>query len=156
MLLVEDLALSRAGIHRRAIPYKGDRNICRRTNSQAAQILDACRNNPLAGRGLRSTDGGLAQMRAPEGTLISYATQPGNVAQDGDGGNSPYTKALAQTIRRAGLDVFQTFNEVGLAVKRSTGGQQQPWVSSSPIDGKFYFVDPPATVSISKRPPCDE
>ena len=108
-------------------------------------ILDACRNNPLAGRGLRSTDGGLAQMRAPEGTLISYATQPGNVAQDGDGGNSPYTKALAQTIRRAGLDVFQTFNEVGLAVKRSTGGQQQPWVSSSPIDGKFYFVDPPAT-----------
>jgi hypothetical protein len=108
-------------------------------------ILDACRNNPLAGRGLRSTDGGLAQMRAPEGTLISYATQPGNVAQDGDGGNSPYTKALAQTIRRAGLDIFQTFNEVGLAVKRSTGGQQQPWVSSSPIDGKFYFIDPPAT-----------
>jgi uncharacterized caspase-like protein len=82
-------------------------------------ILDACRNNPLAGRGLRSTDGGLAQMRAPEGTLISYATQPGSVAQDGDGGNSPYTKALAQTIRRAGLDIFQTFNEVGLAVKRS-------------------------------------
>jgi Caspase domain len=107
-------------------------------------ILDACRNNPLAGRGLRSAGGGLAQMRAPEGTMISYATQPGNVAQDGDGGNSPYTKALAQTIRRAGLDVFQTFNEVGLAVKRSTGGEQQPWVSSSPIDGKFYFVDAPA------------
>jgi hypothetical protein len=114
-------------------------------------ILDACRNNPFAGRGLRSTDGGLAQMRAPEGTLISYATQPGNVAQDGDGGNSPYTKALAQTIRRAGLDIFQTFNEVGLAVKRSTGGQQQPWVSSSPIDGQFYFVDPPATA-----PPASE
>ena len=108
-------------------------------------ILDACRNNPLGGRGLRSTGGGLAQMRAPEGTLISFATQPGNVAQDGDGGNSPYTKALAHTIRRAGLDVFQTFNEVGLAVKRSTGGQQQPWVSSSPIDGKFYFVGPQAT-----------
>ena len=115
-------------------------------------ILDACRNNPLAGRGLRSTDGGLAQMRAPEGTLISYATQPGNVAQDGDGGNSPYTKALAQTIRRAGLDIFQTFNEVGLAVKRSTGGQQQPWVSSSPIDGRFYFVDPPATSPSASAP----
>jgi uncharacterized caspase-like protein len=108
-------------------------------------LLDACRNNPLAGRGLRSSDGGLAQLRAPEGTLISYATQPGNVAQDGADGNSPYTKALAQTIRRAGLDLFQTFNEVGLAVKRSTGGEQQPWVSSSPIDGNFYFVDVPAT-----------
>lgn len=108
-------------------------------------ILDACRNNPFGGRGLRSTDGGLAQIRAPEGTLVSYATQPGNVAQDGADGDSPYTKALVATIRLAGLDVFQTFNQVGLAVKRSTGGEQQPWVSSSPIDGTFYFVPPGAT-----------
>ena len=41
----------------------------------------------------------------------------------------------------AGLDVFQTFNEVGLAVKRSTSGHQQPWLSSSPIDGNFYFIE---------------
>jgi uncharacterized caspase-like protein len=47
-------------------------------------------------------------MQAPEGTLISYATQPGNVAQDGADGNSPYSKALAQTIRRGGLDIFGT------------------------------------------------
>jgi hypothetical protein len=107
-------------------------------------ILDACRNNPFGGRGLRSSDGGLAQMRAPEGTLISYATQPGSVAQDGSDGHSPYTKALATTIKQAGLDIFQTFNQVGLAVKRETGGSQQPWVSSSPIDGTFYFVAPAA------------
>ena len=50
-------------------------------------ILDACRNNPLGARSLRSSDGGLAQMRAPEGTLISYATQPGSVAQDGSDGH---------------------------------------------------------------------
>ena len=81
-------------------------------------ILDACRNNPFGARGLRASDGGLAQMRAPEGTLISYATQPGSVAQDGSDGHSPYTKALAATIRLAGLDIFQTFNQVGLAVKR--------------------------------------
>jgi Caspase domain len=108
-------------------------------------ILDACRNNPFSARGLRSADGGLAQMRAPEGTLISYATQPGSVAQDGSDGHSPYTKALATTIKQAGLDVFQTFNQVGLAVKRQTGGSQQPWVSSSPIDGSFYFVAPAGT-----------
>jgi uncharacterized caspase-like protein len=107
-------------------------------------ILDACRNNPFGGRGLRSADGGLAQLRAPEGTLISYATQPGSVAQDGSDGHSPYTKALATTIKRAGLDIFQTFNQVGLTVKRETGGSQQPWVSSSPIDGSFYFVAPAA------------
>ncbi len=65
-------------------------------------ILDACRNNPFGARGLRASDGGLAQMRAPEGTLISYATQPGNVAQDGSDGHSPYTKALAATIKQAG------------------------------------------------------
>lgn len=102
-------------------------------------VLDACRNNPFGGTGLRAANGGLAQMRAPEGTLISFATQPGNVAQDGDG-NSPYTKALAATVLKPGLDIFRTFNEVGLAVKRSTGGEQQPWVSSSPIDGNFSFV----------------
>ena len=120
-------------------------------------ILDACRNNPFGARGLRSADGGLAQMRAPEGTLISYATQPGSVAQDGSDGHSPYTKALATTIKRAGLDIFQTFNQVGLAVKRETGGSQQPWVSSSPIDGTFYFVAPTVSVSpLIAVPPSQE
>lgn len=104
-------------------------------------ILDACRNNPFGGRGLRSANGGLAQMVAPEGTLISFATQPGNVALDGSGANSPFTRALADTIQRPGLDIFRTFNEVGLAVKKATAGTQQPWVSSSPIAGNFYFVD---------------
>ncbi|WP_338700240.1 caspase family protein [Bradyrhizobium sp. 26S5] len=119
-------------------------------------ILDACRNNPFGGRGLRAADGGLAQMRAPEGTLISYATQPGNVAQDGTDGHSPHTRALASTIKLAGLDIFQTFNQVGLAVKRATGGSQQPWVSSSPIDGTFYFVPPAAAaeqkVAVAPQP----
>jgi hypothetical protein len=115
-------------------------------------ILDACRNNPFGARGLRSADGGLAQMRAPEGTLISYATQPGSVAQDGSDGHSPYTKALATTFKQAGLDIFQTFNQVGLTVKRETGGSQQPWVSSSPIDGSFYFVAPATGAKIATVP----
>jgi formylglycine-generating enzyme required for sulfatase activity len=112
-------------------------------------ILDACRNNPFGGRGLRGAGGGLAQMQAPEGTLISFATQPGNVAQDGAAGDSPYTIALAQTLRRPGLDIFQTFNEVGLAVMQATGDSQQPWVSSSPIRGDFYFAGP----TLSALPP---
>jgi hypothetical protein len=116
-------------------------------------ILDACRNNPFGGRGLRATEGGLAQMRAPSGTMISYATQPGAVAQDGSEGNSPFTRALAQTMRRPGLNIFQTFNEVGLAVQRSTGGAQQPWVSSSPIDGDFYFAGPAGSASQQRGAP---
>jgi formylglycine-generating enzyme required for sulfatase activity len=134
-------------------------------------ILDACRNNPFGGRGLavdrareaentrlRDTTGGLAQMQAPEGTLISFATQPGNVAQDGVGGNSPYAAALAETIRKPGLGIFDAFNQVGLQVKRATKGAQQPWVSSSPIDGAFYFVPPggAAAPSLASVPPADE
>jgi formylglycine-generating enzyme required for sulfatase activity len=118
-------------------------------------ILDACRNNPFGGRGLRSADAGLAQMRAPEGTLISFATQPGNVAHDGRDGNSPYSKALAQTIRKPGLDIFRTFNEVGLAVSSATGGAQQPWVSLSPIKGEFYFAGlPPSAAPPSVASPA--
>src|SRR4029453_15208972 len=93
---------------------------------------------------------------APEGTLISYATQPGNVALDGADGHSPYTRALASTIKQTGLEIFQTFNQVGLAVKRQTGGSQQPWVSSSPIDGNFYFVPPAPSTQVAVAPPPDQ
>jgi hypothetical protein len=84
-------------------------------------------------------------MQAPEGTLISYATQPGNVALDGESKNSPYTKALAQTLRKPGLGIFEAFNEVGLTVMQATGNAQQPWLSSSPIKGNFQFASSPAT-----------
>lgn len=117
-------------------------------------ILDACRNNPFGTRGFRSASSGLATMQAPEGTLIAYATQPGNVALDGADGNSPFTKALAQSVRRPGLDVFRVFNAVGLEVKRITGGAQQPWVSSSPIDGEFYFAGAPAPGTVVTLPPA--
>jgi formylglycine-generating enzyme required for sulfatase activity len=115
-------------------------------------LLDACRNNPFGGRGLRSTNSGLAQMQAPEGTLLSFATQPGNVARDGNGHNSPYTEALAKTIRRPGLDIFRTFNEVGVEVANATGGTQQPWVSLSPIKGEFYFAGREATAQRPQDP----
>jgi TPR repeat protein len=117
-------------------------------------LLDACRNNPFAGRGFRATGGGLAQMQAPEGTLISYATQPGAVALDGGDGDSPYSKALAQAIRKPGVGLFDTFNDIGLAVKRATGGQQQPWLASSPIEGGFYFSGNPPTVAIASAEPA--
>ena len=110
-------------------------------------ILDACRNNPFAFRGMRGSQSGLAEMRAPEGTLISYATQPGNVAADGSTGNSPYTASLAAAMQRPGLDVFQIFNQVGLAVKDMTRGQQQPWLASSPIAGTFFFFSGPVTIA---------
>jgi tetratricopeptide (TPR) repeat protein len=106
-------------------------------------LLDACRDNPFRGQGVRSS-GGLAQMQAPPGTLISFATQPRSVSLDGDDGHSPYTAALAATMQRTGFGLFKAFNEVGLAVEKATHGAQLPWVSSSPISGSFYFAGKPA------------
>lgn len=120
-------------------------------------LLDACRNNPFTGHGIRTGTGGLAQMQAPPGTLISFATQPRSVALDGDDGHSPYTRALADIMRHQGYGLFRTFNEVGLAVEKATRGQQLPWVASSPISSSFYFagrIIPSATVPISSDSPA--
>lgn len=113
-------------------------------------VLDACRNNPFGGRGMRSASSGLAQMQAPAGTVIGYATQPGALAADGDGSNSPYTAALAEAMRRPGSTVFDVFNNVGVTVMRKTGGNQQPWFATSPLDGEFHFFAPTGAV---KPPP---
>lgn len=103
-------------------------------------VLDACRNNPFAGRGWRSIQSGLAQMQAPGGTIIGYATQPGAVAQDGAGANGPYASALAAAMKKPGLSVLETFNEAGVQVQKATGGQQQPWIATSPLEGRFAFA----------------
>jgi tetratricopeptide (TPR) repeat protein len=115
-------------------------------------LLDACRDNPFSGHGVRSTTGGLAQMPAPVGTLISFATQPRSVSLDGTDGHSPYTEALAKAMQRPGAGLFKTFNEVGLAVEKATNGQQLPWVSSSPISGNFYFAGKPAPAVADAKP----
>jgi hypothetical protein len=116
-------------------------------------LLDACRNNPFAVSGLRAIRTGLAEMHAPRGTLISYATQPGNVALDGTGANSPYAEALSASLRTPGLDIFRLFNQVGLRVERGTDGRQQPWVSTSPIEGDFYFSGAPVAPVATPVPP---
>jgi tetratricopeptide (TPR) repeat protein len=107
-------------------------------------ILDACRDNPYArkvgGTGRGGSLEGLARMKAPEGTIISFSTQPDNVAADGTGADSPYATALAATIPESGLDIFQMFNRVGVRVALDTNKVQQPWFDSSPIDGDFYFA----------------
>jgi len=102
-------------------------------------ILDACRNNPFA-HGSRALSRGLAPMQAPEGTLIAYATQPGSVASDGTGKDSPYSSALSAVMLKRGLEFREAFNEVGLTVSKETEGAQKPWTASSPIDGHFYFA----------------
>ncbi|MCA8898269.1 MAG: caspase family protein, partial [Hyphomonas sp.] len=71
-------------------------------NSVNFVILDACRDNPLPSA-TRSAGGGLAEVKPARGLLISYSTAPGYVAYDGDGGNSAFAVALAETLSQKNL-----------------------------------------------------
>jgi hypothetical protein len=103
-------------------------------------LLDACRNNPFA-RSFRGGERGLAQMDAPSGTLISYATAPGMTAADGDGRNGVFTKNLLTTLDKKGnLELAQLMKEVAKGVQSDTKKGQVPWVSSS-VTGDFYFIN---------------
>jgi hypothetical protein len=110
-------------------------------NSLNIVILDACRNNPF-GRSFRSASNGLAQVDAPTGTLIAYATAPGRVASDGTGQNGLYTAALLKQMRVPGLSVTETFMHVRAEVMKQTANKQVPWEASSLV-GAFYFSAPP-------------
>jgi len=111
-----------------------------RARSQARiVILDACRDNPFAGktRNIRSV-GGLAEMGA-RGTLIAYASAPGQPAEDGPAGrNSVYTKNLADEMMTPGLEVEQMFKNVRVKVLRDTKERQVPWVNTS-LTSNFSF-----------------
>ena len=108
-------------------------------------FLDACRDNPL-GRNLARSMGtrssavgrGLAQVETGVGTFISFSTQPGNVALDGDGRNSPFASALVERIAKPGRSLAAMMVEVRNDVLARTGGKQVPWDHSA-LTGDFYF-----------------
>jgi len=115
-------------------------------------ILDACRNNPVA-RSFRSASAGLAEMKAPKGAVIAYATSPGEVAADGYGKNGTYTKYLLKYLREPGLEIGQFFKKVGKDVAAETGEKQMPWMHSK-FYGDFYFLaDSGSTTVVTPKPP---
>lgn len=112
-------------------------------------ILDACRNNPFV-RSFRSSSQGLAQMDAPVGSYLSFATAPAKVASDGINGNGLYTQHLLKAIRTPGLKIEEVFKQVRINVMADSAGQQIPWDNSS-LTGDFYFI-PPGPVDTSITP----
>lgn len=116
-----------------------------RENKTNLVFLDACRDNPLArnlarSMGTRSTSigQGLAQVQTGVGTFISYSTQPGNVALDGAGSNSPFTEALVKGIKVTGRNLTSVMIDVRKDVLSATSGKQVPWDHSS-LTGDFFF-----------------
>lgn len=123
-------------------------------------FLDACRDNPLAenlarslGRTRSTMIGrGLAEVSAGAGTLVAYATDPGNVALDGEGENSPFTEALLRHIETPGLEVRSMLTRVRRDVYEATGGKQRPWDNSSLLR-EFYFVEMPVETAVAEPQP---
>jgi hypothetical protein len=102
-------------------------------------ILDACRDNPLTrnlARAMGTRSGsigkGLAAQESGAGTIISYSTQPGNVALDGTGGrNSPFAEALAKHLPSKGRGISSILVNVRNDVMAATAKRQVPWEHSA-------------------------
>ena len=103
-------------------------------------MLDACRNNPWVSTAVssRSMTMGLAKVEPPRGTLISYATRPGGVADDGNTSNGLYTQFLLKHIDTIDLPVENFFKRVANDVIDASSGKQEPWVEGG-IRGEFTF-----------------
>jgi tetratricopeptide (TPR) repeat protein len=116
-------------------------------------ILDACRNNPVAQpsasaeasrsvnvrSGLAAPSGLGKGATTGAGTLLAFATAPGQVALDGDSENSPFSSALARHIGTPGLEVQTMLTRVRAEVVAATRNAQVPWSNSSLL-GEIYLV----------------
>lgn len=114
--------------------------IAKAANPMNVVILDACRENPFGGD-FRVEQKGLSQLDAPPGTLLAYATSPGNVASDGAGDNGLYTENLLKELKVPEAKIEDVFKRVRLAVRRRSNGLQIPWESTS-LEEDFWFIPP--------------
>jgi uncharacterized caspase-like protein len=111
-------------------------------------LLDACRDNPFVGKIMRSArtrstvvPNGLAEMKSGEGTMIAFATAPGQTALDGKAGeNSPFTRALIANLAEPGLEVGLALTKVRAQVQDETRKQQVPWTNTN-LTG-FVYMNP--------------
>ena len=122
-------------------------------------FLDACRDNPFAAKiksnsATRSVSvqSGLAEMKSGEGTLIAFATGPGQTALDGqEGTNSPFTRALLANIATPGVEIQQAMTKVRAQVNEETNKGQLPWGHTN-LTGAVYLNPAAAPAATSAGP----
>jgi len=123
--------------------------ITKASNGMNIIILDACRDNPFGDlKGVEQK--GLSPLDAPTGTLLAYATSPGNVASDGEGANGLYTENLLREIKVPEAKVEDVFKRVRLSVRLKSKGAQIPWESTS-LEEDFWFVPPRSLAIIAEE-----
>ena len=131
-----------------------------RNASTSIVFLDACRDNPLAanlaqvGRSL-DVGRGLARVEAAASMMIVYATEPGKVALDGTGRNSPFTGALLRHIDTEGASISDVMIAVRNDVLSETSGKQRPFESAS-LTGQFFFKPKPQATADEASSSSDE
>ena len=123
-------------------------------------FLDACRDNPFAAK-IKANSGatrsvsvqtGLAEMKSGEGTLIAFATGPGQTALDGkEGTNSPFTRALMANIATPGIEIQQAMTKVRAQVNEETNKGQLPWGHTNLI-GTVYLNPAAAPAATAAAP----
>ncbi len=142
-------------VPQQSLALKAVMNVLEESDARLKLVfLDACRNNPYA-RNFRSGSRGLARvLDAPTGTLIAYATRPGQEAADGTGRNGVFTAELLRNMSEPGVPVESMLKRVVRGVRERTGGSQIPWPEGA-IDGDFYFVAsaPQPPVMLPSVPP---
>ena len=114
--------------------------IVKAKNPMNVIILDACRDNPFGAKA-QIQQKGLSQFDAPPGSLLAYATSPGNTAADGEGQNGLYTENLLRELIVPQSKIEDIFKRVRLAVRKKSQGLQIPWESTS-LEEDFYFQPP--------------
>jgi hypothetical protein len=124
-------------------------------------FLDACRDNPFAAK-IKSNSAtrsvnvqtGLAEMKSGEGTLIAFATGPGQTALDGqEGNNSPFTRALLANLTQPGVEIQQAMTKVRAQVNEETNKGQLPWGHTNLI-GAVYLNGAPAPGAMAAATPA--
>jgi len=108
-------------------------------------ILDACRDNPFKPRmtwsapQARSTTRGLARPTDMGSTLVVFAAQEGQVADDGSGQHSPFTAAMLAHLETPRLEVGFLLRRVTADVRRRTGDKQIPTIYGTLSDEQYVL-----------------
>ena len=93
---------------------------------------------------------GLAEMKSDEGTLVEYATGPGQTAPDGSpGGPRVFTRALLANIAAPGVEIQQAMSKVRAQMYQDTNGKQMPFGHTNLI-GSVYLNPAPIVPTAPK------
>lgn len=103
-----------------------------RANNASLIFLDACRDftnlppSDTRSTATRTISRLVTEKSGTTGTVIAYATEPGDVAYDGEGANSPFTSAILDHLGAANTDFASITSRITRDVLEATDNKQRP------------------------------